>query len=356
MKQFFLGVFSTLVFFGLVFVDEINERISGKLLTKGTNESMSTTEQIDLLDAREEIDDESVEFMSPFKYQSYSTHPKVQKGDFSNEVYVNEEFKFIFFPVAKAACTEWVRFFMRLNKSPLWCSNEYEHGIHSIKHENIKFISDYTLEEQTEMMTSRDWTRAIFVREPKKRFLSAFLDKSHNPDWLRNFCPTYASRGGNETECIERRHDFDFFVKKLTVTLDDNVHWLPCFDYIDEKWWPYMTFISTMKNLRDDAELLLKSVKSSIDGVSAWDRIGKHGWGANFKQYDDCEDSEDSRSFLAAKPKGHKTGASKLKKEKKFYTPEIERIVEERYVKDLHNPYFRFEEIKIFNTSESLLV
>jgi hypothetical protein len=205
------------------------------------------------------------------------------------------------------------------------------------------------------MMTSKDWTRAIFVREPKKRFLSAFLDKSHNAGWLRNFCPTYARRGGNETECIERRHDFDFFVKKLTVSLDVNVHWLPCFDYIDEKWWPYMTFISTMKNLRDDAEALLKSVKSSIDGVSAWDRIGKHGWGANFKQYD-CENSKDSRSFLAAKPKGHKTGASKLKKEKKFYTPEIERIVEDRYVKDLHNPYFRFEKIKIFNTSESLLV
>ena len=67
MKQFFLGVFSTLIFFGLVFVDEINERISGKLLTKGTNEIMSTTEQIDLLDAREEIDDESVELLSPFK-------------------------------------------------------------------------------------------------------------------------------------------------------------------------------------------------------------------------------------------------------------------------------------------------
>ena len=98
-----------------------------------------------------------------------------------------------------------------------------------------------------------------------------------------------------------------------------------------------------------------RSKVPSIDGVSAWDRIGNHGWGANFKQCV-CENSKDSRSFLAAKPKGHKTGASNLKKEKKFYTPEIERIVEERYVKDLHNPYFRFEEIKIFNTSESLLV
>ena len=62
------------------------------------------------------------------------------------------------------------------------------------------------------------------------------------------------------------------------MTLDDNAHWLPCFDYIDEKWWLYM-------NLRNDAETLLMSIKSSIDGVSAWDHIGKYGWGANFKQY-----------------------------------------------------------------------
>ena len=100
--------------------------------------------------------------------------------------------------------------------------------------------------------------------------------------------------------------------------------------------------------------LMLMSVKSSIDGVSAWDRIGKHGWSANFKKYE-CEDPKDSRSFLAAKPNDHKTGASKVSIERKFYTPELERIVEERYVKDLHNPYFHVEEIKIFNNSKCLL-
>ncbi|GFH50034.1 hypothetical protein CTEN210_06510 [Chaetoceros tenuissimus] len=289
---------------------------------------------------------------SPFRQLEYPPkYPVVQQGDFSNEVFVNQEFKFIFFPIAKTACTEWVRFFMRLNNSPLWCSNGYEHGIHSIKHENIKFMSDYTLEEQTHMMTSKDWTRAIFVREPKKRVLSAFLDKSHNADWFRNFCPAYVSAGGDEKECIERRHDFDFFVKKMTVTLHDNAHWLPCYDYIDKKWWKYMTFISTMKNLSQDAEILLKSVKSSVDGVSAWDRIGKHGWGADFKKHG-CEDSGDSRAFLEAKPTNHQTGASKTKAEKKFYTPELEKIVENRYAKDLHNPYFHFEEFKIFDNDD----
>ena len=112
-----------------------------------------------------------------------------------------------------------------------------------------------------------------------------------------------------------------------------------------------MTFLSTMKNLSHDAELLLKSVTSSIDGVSAWDSIGKHGWGADFDQIG-CEDSGDSRAFLEAKPTGHHTNAGKAKAEKKFYTPELEKIVENRYAKDLHNPYFHFEEFKIFDNDD----
>jgi Sulfotransferase family. len=280
-----------------------------------------------------------------------SKHPKVNQGDFPNEVYVNEEYRIIFFPVAKVACTEWLRFFLRLNNSPLWCTSGYQNGIHSAKRQGIKFITDYTLEEQTDMMTSQDWTRAIFVREPKKRIFSAFLDKTHNKDWSNNFCPHYASLGGNKSECIERRYDFDFFVRKLIDKLSTDPHWMPCYDYIDEKWWPYMTFISTMENVRHDAQILLKSVKSSVDGVSAWDRIGRDGWGGDFKKMG-CNDAgvrNNTVAFLEARPEGHKTDADNLNKEKKHYTRELEMIIEERYAKDLHNPYYHFPRRKIIN-------
>ena len=88
---------------------------------------------------------------------------------------VNEEYNLIFFLVAKAASSEWIRFLMRLQGQDNWCA---EGCIHERETNGLKYLSDYSLDEAQEMMTSTKWTRAIFVRNPKPRILSAFLDKA----------------------------------------------------------------------------------------------------------------------------------------------------------------------------------
>ena len=55
--------------------------------------------------------------------------------------------------------------------------NYHHHGgciPHNAILSGLKVLTDYSLEEANGMLTSEEWTRAMFVRDPKERALSAF--------------------------------------------------------------------------------------------------------------------------------------------------------------------------------------
>ena len=259
---------------------------------------------------------------------------------------VNEEYNLIFFLVAKAASSEWIRFLMRLQGQDNWCA---EGCIHERETNGLKYLSDYSLDEAQEMMTSTKWTRAIFVRNPKPRILSAFLDKAvgHSGHFKKSNCPIFADRGGDLDVCIEKHTDFDFFLYNITTTLGKNVHWRSIYSRVDEKWWPWVNYVANMENLGNDAEDFLKSIKSNKDGVSAWDRIGKTGWSDNER---DCDSLGDS-AFLAKKDTRHKTNAKDQMRQ--YYTSKLENFVEIHYADDLDNPFFRFSDVQLFEKGDA---
>jgi len=259
---------------------------------------------------------------------------------------VIEEYRLVFFLVAKAASSEWLRFLMRLQGNEKWCSKG---PIHERSTNNLKYLSDYSLEEAQELMTSSKWTRAIFVRNPKPRILSAFLDKavSHSANFRQNICPIFANRGGDYDACIEKHKDFDFFLYNITTNLGQNVHWRSIYSRVDEKWWPWMNYVANMEDLSMDAEHFLKTIKSNVDGVSAWERIGKTGWSDNER---DCNSLGNS-PFLAKKDSRHKTNAKDNMRQ--YYTAKLEKFVEAHYADDFNNPYFKFNEVKLFEGEEN---
>ncbi len=263
---------------------------------------------------------------------------------------VNEEYNIIFFDIAKVACTEWKRFFSRLQGSPNWCLGNPE--IHDPSVNGLKFLSDYTMEEAQTMMISPKWKKAIFVRHPKPRILSAFLDKAvgNSEQFLIKNCRIYVRQGGgNYDDCGKNRQDFGFFLNNFTSLpkIRDNVHWRTIYSQIDEKWWPYVDFVGKMENLNDDAKKLLSSLYSNIDGISAWDKIGLFGW--NNDESKNCTKALESDGlFLGVPAANHSTKAKEQMM--KFYTPELEALVEKRFKDDLNNPYFHFNELKIFPT------
>jgi len=109
---------------------------------------------------------------------------KIYRGDltgFNSAPIVDEKHKLLFFSVPKVACTTFKFLFRRIRGVSDWDAQDSmeRKGLpHNPEWNNLKYLYHYPIETANEMMTSPEWTRAIFVRDPKTRFLSAFLDKS----------------------------------------------------------------------------------------------------------------------------------------------------------------------------------
>jgi hypothetical protein len=254
---------------------------------------------------------------------------------------VIQEYNLIFFLQDKVASTEMVRFFMRLENKTEWCNAT----IHANVKGTMTLLSDYSLDEAQSMMIDPKWKKAMFVRNPKPRILSAFLNRFVvlRDRFITKTCPQYARLGGkNVTECIEavKREDFSFFLKEITTVNHENVHWRSIYSTVEEKWWPWIDEIYEMGDNSEVFKTFLQSIKSNIDGVSAWDRTGKTGWG----EYEvDCNGDH---AFMEKKDSRHATDANS--KMRQYYTPDLEKFVEQRYADDLNNPYFQLTPIKLY--------
>ncbi len=227
-----------------------------------------------------------------------------------------------------------------------WCDTR---NIHPREANGLTFLDQFSLEEAQYMMTSPEWTRAVFVRNPKPRILSAFLDKAvHGTDhFVENECVVYGdhlSVGNTKVaklhvdECIAKHKNFDFFLHNITTHMNKNRHWRSINSAIDEKWWPWINFIGKMDYLHDDAEILLNAIKSDRDGMTAWQRAGATGW-SGMERIGVCNGA---KAFLEQDNDDlHATHAKQ--KMQQYYTPELEKFVEEHYADDLNNTHFYFD-------------
>jgi hypothetical protein len=93
---------------------------------------------------------------------------------------VLEDYKVVFFTTAKVGCTVFKQLFRRMMGIPEWQAVTTK-GPHLLpwnpEVNGLRYLYHYNRTAASRMMTSPDWTRAIFVRDPKTRFLSAYLDK-----------------------------------------------------------------------------------------------------------------------------------------------------------------------------------
>jgi hypothetical protein len=327
----------TLIAFSIIFIAshaifEINYRPNGIIPSMSGSGAKNTT--------NEGTNDQFVPPTGPLSIPNIEQEDLIYNDSRNTVPFVNEEFKVIFFQVAKAASSEWTRFFARLAGNPEWCGAD----IHNDKVNKIKKLTDFSKNKARKMMLDPSWTKAIFVRNPKTRLLSAFLDKavSRSKVFADKYCRHYEEHGGDLVECVKKHEDFDFFIHNITTVISENVHWRPIYTRIDDKWWPYINYIANMENLSDDAAHFLQSIKSTKDGTTAWGRIGKIGWSDNER---DCN-TMGEKSFLQQKDTRHQTNAED--KLRSYYTPELEKFVEERYWMDFHNPYFHFTPMKLY--------
>ncbi len=185
----------------------------------------------------------------------------------------------------------------------------------------LRYLGHYPPRLQIEFMTSADWTRAIFVRDPLERLLSAYLDKGleHKDYILRNCCQHNMRNQPYQQQCkvlkeISNNHTslpkmeeftFEKFVKTYMKQCKDP-HWLPQSSRMNPSNWDFINFVGHFDSLAQDAQSLLKR-------VGAWESFGFDGWGVY-----------QNRSFLENNDAKHAT--SSHTRIRKFYTPEIKRL------------------------------
>jgi hypothetical protein len=259
--------------------------------------------------------------------------------------FVIPEYKLIFFTFPKVACSEWKLMFMRMNGNPDWCVSR---DPHDLKKNKIKTLQDYAPEMATAMMTSPEWTKAAILREPKERVLSAFLDKAVNGNFYVKDCCKHLPNENLKMQCIRNAKKFDSFLHFVTEYKECfNDHWEPQIPRIDSKWWPYVDVIGYQNNLFEDSRRLLKMLHSKRDDgeghhqSSAWDRYGTTGWGV---PGDGCENR--THAFLEENNSVHKRDAGSHLLE--WYTPELEKLVEEKWAIEWQQERVNFPDINLF--------
>jgi hypothetical protein len=235
---------------------------------------------------------------------------------------VVESHKLVFFTVPKVGCTVWKQLFRRMMGFQNWKSMLP----HDPETNGLVYLSDYNTSRATEMMNDPTWTKALFIRDPKERLLSAYIDKATRDQGkeLANICCQDGS-------CLSEVQHFSDFVKFSITTCKDNPHWLPQTERIDRKFLKQIQVIGHIETAELDAKRLLRR-------IGAWKEFGKTHWGG------------EGKIFHSKNTVPHATSANALdswSRLSRYYTPALEALVENIYKEDYGYTKFNLTKRKI---------
>jgi hypothetical protein len=217
-------------------------------------------------------------------------------SDFDSSPIVAERFKLIFFTVAGVGDDIWRRLFRRMMGFTNW--KTYNVDPYQQSDDGLRRLYDYTIEEASAMMSSPDYTRAIFVRDPRSRLIATYLNRvvgglsrSKNvgdggeqvPYVLMACCggPSSCNHGINLPIYCQRacRNETIEFSRFLSFALQgcDQPWWRPQNRQMEPRFYPLLNFVGQYENVARDAQNLLER-------IGAWEEFGKTGWGRSGKE------------------------------------------------------------------------
>lgn len=160
-----------------------------------------------------------------------------QRGTWDKAPIVLEEYKLLFFTVPKVGCTAFKQLFRRMMGHANWMDHQYYTQPflpHNPDRNGLKYLSDYPPEKANEMLTSDEWTRAIFVRDPQERVLSGYLDKAgySQGSYLRMQCCKRLPSGSRAWEAIDCRNGIQSYTEPQKGEVVTNTPILPFEDFL----------------------------------------------------------------------------------------------------------------------------
>ena len=264
-------------------------------------------------------------------------------GGWDDAPIVIESHKLLFFTVPKNACTTFKKLFRRMMGYKNWLIA----SAHDPETNGLKYLGQYPPDKQNEFMISSDWTRAIFVRDPMERTLSAYLDKglkSGPRHWKpsitgahvkRHCCRLWGKRNPicnlspftpHETNLTEYNFPFESFVVSFMRQCQDP-HWNQQILRMKPKNWKRINFVGHFENIQNDTRRLLKK-------IGAYKEFGATGWGES------SSDTNKTLSIFEKNLANHKTGSGNYME--KHYSPTTERLVLKYYRPDYSFDLFNF--------------
>jgi len=206
-----------------------------------------------------------------------------------NDPIVVESHKVVFFPISKVACTQFKMLFRRIIGRDDY-QDQNTDLVHDPKRNGLTYLGQYSRDKQREIMISSVWTRAIFVRDPIQRLLSAYSDvvlrqggkriqevccgiNSSNPNGKQGLdhCEKLKPSNNNNSPIDETILPFKDLVNNFIAICND-VHWRPQVTRMMAASWKTINFVGRFENLKEDTHKLLEM-------IGAYDEYGSQGWG-----------------------------------------------------------------------------
>ena len=252
----------------------------------------------------------------------------IYRLDFASPI-VLEEHRLVFFAVPKAACTVFKQLFRRISGYSNWKKQNNDLP-HNLRVNGLKLLRDYSVESANDMLTNRTWTRAIFVRDPRERLLSAYLDKGRKENLINKWCCPET----NDCGSLSAKSFKNFLTEVMPNCLND--HWSLQARRFEPKFFYSINFIGRVENAAQDTRQMLIEMRrrnhvNDGGGDALWNKYCASGWGQNGSEH----------IFQGISNIRH--GTSSSDKMKQYYnSPEIERLAEEMLRLDLEHPLFQF--------------
>lgn len=156
--------------------------------------------------------------------------------DWDGAPVVIEKYKLLFFTIPQIGDEVWKQALRRMMGYDDW-KKMGESGLpHDPATNGLKYLYHYRIEEAEKMIQSPEWTKAIFVRSPKDRFLSVYHQMSRNRELVDNRCCPHAPG------CSSSLRNMIGFMELAENCF--STHWNPISERMEEKYWPctYPTF------------------------------------------------------------------------------------------------------------------
>jgi hypothetical protein len=215
------------------------------------------------------------------------------------------------------------------------------------------YLYQYKPKDALTILTSPHWTRAIFVRDPKERLLSAYLDKAakKNGIYVKRHCCN-KERSSDPNNCGRRASaSFLGFLKVVQTKCPRDPHWGLQSKRITWHFRRYIDFVGHFETIHRDTKDLLDQLtvasrnrndrRNNHDDTATseedvWGRYGASGWGPN---------GTDS-IFADGTNAKHQTSAQD--KMRKYYNATVEALVDRLYGGDYSDGLLNFSPMSLF--------